>query len=210
MSSLSPSVQDKLVEVEVKFLVSDLTIIRQRLAALGARLVAPRVFERNVRFDTPDEALLHRQQLLRLRQDSRARLTFKGPSAADASSEAKVREEIELEVGDFDRMGLIFSRLGFRPFQTYEKYRETFAWGEVEVVLDEMPFGLFVELEGSEAEIKQAAGALGLEWSKRVLTNYLAMMGLVRERFNLPFSDLTFANFAQRSVDLGELFPRCL
>jgi adenylate cyclase class 2 len=210
MSSSSPSAQDELVEVEVKFLVGDLAIIRQRLAALGARMVAPRVFERNVRFDTPDEALLRRQQLLRLRQDNRARLTFKGPSAADASSEAKVREEIELEIGDFDRMALIFSRLGFQPFQTYEKYRETFAWGEVEVVLDEMPFGLFVELEGPEAKIKQVAGALGLEWSKRVLTNYLAMMGLVREKFSLPFTDLTFANFAQRPVDLGELFPRCL
>ncbi len=210
MSLPSTSAQNGLVEVEVKFLVGDLDVIRQRLTAGGARLVAPRVFERNVRFDTPDEALLRRQELLRLRQDVRARLTFKGPSVADSASEAKVREEIELEIGDFDRMALIFSRLGFLPFQTYEKYRETFAWGDVEVVLDEMPFGLFVELEGSEAAIKRAAAALGLDWSRRVLTNYLAIMGLARERFNLPFTDLTFANFAQQPVDLGELFPRCL
>jgi adenylate cyclase class 2 len=194
----------------VKFLVNDLGAVRQHLAAMGAALGVARVFERNVRFDTPDEALLRRQELLRLRQDVRSRLTFKGPAGEDAASEAKVREEIELEIGDFDRLALIFQRLGFRPVQTYEKYRETFHWQSVEVVLDELPFGQFVELEGPEVEIKQAAGSLGLDWSNRVLANYLALMELARREFDLPFSDLTFANFERRPVDMSRLLPICV
>ena len=47
-------------EVEVKFLVDDLGALRTRLAKVGAQLIGPRVAERNVRYDTADEALLHR------------------------------------------------------------------------------------------------------------------------------------------------------
>ncbi len=199
------------LEVEVKFLLADLAAARRRLMAIGAQPGAPRVHERNVRFDTADEALLARQALLRLRQDTRVRLTYKGLAAQDAASEAKIREEIELAVEDFDRMALIFSRLGLAAVQTYEKYRETFHWRDVEVVLDEMPFGTFVELEGpDDTALMAAAAALGLDWSRRVLANYLALMELARQTFDLPFRDLTFANFAQHPVDMGTLLPVCV
>ena len=200
---------DRFLEVEVKFMLRDLDAFRRRLADVGAEIVAPRVFERNVRFDTADAALLARQQLLRLRQDTRVRLTFKGPVAEDVVSEAKVREEIELEVGDFDRMSAVLQRLGFLPVQIYEKYRETYQWRDVEIVLDEMPFGNFIELEGPGAELKPVAEALGLDWSRRILANYLALMELCRQSFDLPFSDLTFENFVGLSVDMGELLPVC-
>ncbi len=204
-----PSSTEANLEVEVKFFVSDLAIMRQRLERVGAESVIPRVYELNIRFDTSDGGLLQRAELLRLRQDTRVRLTFKGPAAADITSEAKVREEIELEVADFDRMATILTRLGYAPVQTYEKYRQTYHWRGVEIVLDELPFGDFVELEGPEAEIKAAASALGLDWSRRVLTNYLGLMDLCRRTFDLPFTDLTFANFDRIPVDMSRLLPLC-
>lgn len=201
--------KDRPLEVEVKFLLQDFEAFRKRLASVGAEVVAPRVFERNVRFDTADAALLARQQLLRLRQDTRARLTFKGPAAEDADSEAKVREEIELEIADFGQMSAVLQRLGFHPVQVYEKYRETYHWRGVEIVLDEMPFGHFIELEGSGADLKAVAETLGLDWSQRILANYLALMELCRSTFDLSFSDLTFANFAGFSGDMSDLLPVC-
>lgn len=193
------------LEVEVKFLVADLTAVRTQLLTLGATLHKPRVFERNLRLDTADEQLLDRLQLLRLRQDTAVRLTFKGPSAAQAGSEAKVREELEIELDDFDTAVAIFQRLGFAPVQTYEKYRETFRLGELEIVLDEMPFGDFIELEGPETAIKSTAAALNLDWSKRLLTNYLALMERIRVHHNLPFRDLTFANFEAAPYRIADL-----
>ncbi|MCP5095237.1 MAG: class IV adenylate cyclase [Chloroflexi bacterium] len=199
----------KNLEVEVKFLVADLTAVRRNLLSLGATIKKERVFERNIRFDTPDEQLLQRWELLRLRQDSTVRVTFKGPAAEDLTSEAKVREEIEITVDDFDKTGAIFQRLGFIPKQTYEKYRETIQLGNVEAVLDEMPFGDFVELEGTEAEIKTAASQLGLDWGKRVLNNYLGLMGEIKKLHNLPFDDLTFANFKTHPVKISDILPIC-
>ena len=199
------SEQSSHLEIEVKFLVDDLVGWRERLLAAGAVLVKPRVYERNVRLDTADQALLQKWQLLRLRQDTAVRLTFKGPAGDDVVSEAKVREELEVTVGDFDTAVLIFQRLGFAPVQVYEKYRETFQLAGVEVVLDEMPFGNFLELEGSEDGIRTAVAALGLDWGKRLTTNYLAIMAQLKARHNLPFDDITFANFANVVVSVADI-----
>ncbi len=196
---------NKHLEVEVKFLVDDLPALRETLLTQGAQVVKSRVFERNLRLDSAEEGLLQQQYLLRLRQDSANKLTFKGPSAEQAHSEAKVREELEIEVSDFDTTLLIFQRLGYEPVQVYEKYRETFELGELEIVLDEMPFGDFVELEGPESAIRASAERLGLDWQKRLLTNYLALMEAMRDHHNLPFRDLTFDNFADSDLHVGDI-----
>lgn len=195
---------DEQVEVEVKFLLADLQEFRRRLLASGADQRKPRLFERNVRFDTSEETLRANLQLLRLRQDDRVRLTFKGP-VDNADSEAKVREEIEVEVGDFATMSVILQKVGFVAHQVYEKYRETFRLGEVEVVLDELPFGDFVELEGEETAIRVAAESLGLAWEERILINYLGLWHLLRQRHSLPFADLTFENLADLEISAAAL-----
>ena len=195
------------LEVEVKFLVADLTAVRSHLLTLGATLKKKRIFEKNVRFDTPDERLRQELKLLRLRQDTAVRLTFKGPAPANVTSEAKVHEELEIEVSDFHIAAAICERLGFASVQVYEKYRETFQLGTVEVVLDEMPYGNFVELEGPELAIKTAALLLNLDWDKRILTNYLALMGTIKAHHNLDFDDITFANFAGRGISMADILP---
>lgn len=199
--------EDKQLEVEVKFLVADLIAFRERLLADGGSLKKERVFERNVRFDTPDNALLKKGELLRLRQDTAVRVTFKGEVPEDMQSEAKVREELEMNVSDFDTTAQIFERLGFAPVQVYEKYRETFTLDGIEIVLDEMPYGEFVELEGEEVAIKTAATDLGLAWSKRINNNYLGLMADLKQFHQLDFDDLTFANFEGRDISIADIAP---
>lgn len=161
-----------------------------------------------MRFDDARHSLARGQQLLRLRQDDRGRLTFKGLAHRSQDSQAKVREELEVEVSDAAAMAAILQRLGFLPRQVYEKYRETFMLDGVEVVLDELPFGDFVELEGEtvdgpaggardqEAGIRRAAQRLDLDWERRIVDNYLALMARLKQHYDLPFDDLTFDNFA--------------
>jgi len=198
---------DNGLEVEVKFLLKDLTAVRERIIHAGARLTKPRVHERNVRFDTADNALLARWELLRLREDTAVTLTFKRPSAADATSEAKVREETEVHVDDARSMALILEHLGFQPQQMYEKYRETFHLDGVDLVLDELPYGTFLELEGGEEKIRSMAARLNLDWGQRILANYLGIMALLQEHANLPFRDVSFANFENSSVSAWDIFP---
>jgi adenylate cyclase class 2 len=196
------------LEVEVKFLIRDLPALRRRLLSRGATVVGERIFERNVRYDNPDDDLLRRDQLLRLRLDRAAILTFKGePPLGAASLEAKVREELEVTVSDFDTMDLLLQRIGFQRKQIYEKYRETLQLDGVEVVLDEMPYGDFVELEGPEAALRPLAEQLDLLWSRRLLTNYLALMERLKTHHDLPFNDVTFANFATVAATIADIEP---
>jgi adenylate cyclase, class 2 len=196
------------LETEVKFLLPNLPTLRERLLAAGAHIHKPRVFERNVRFDTVDESLLAHDALLRLRQDTAVRLTLKIPPSADEQSrQVKVMQELEVSVSDFDTMSQILERLGYGPVQVYEKYRETFTLDGVEIVLDQLPYGDFIELEGDEATIRRLADRLGLVWDKRILTNYLALMTQLIQHHKLPFTDLTFANFADQSYHIADILP---
>jgi adenylate cyclase, class 2 len=194
------------LEIEVKFLLSDRNGFRKVLLQAGAKEVSPRTYEKNIRFDTPWQGLLLQGKLLRLRHDVLSRLTFKGESPKDIESEARVREELEVTVDEFETMTLILERVGFEQTQIYEKYRETFRLHEVEIVIDEMPFGDFAELEGNDSDLKRAASKLGLDWKQRILANYLALMAKIKRSYNLPFNDVTFENFDGVDIALADLF----
>ena len=73
------------IESEVKFLMTDLHRLEEKLQTAGAIMDHARVLETNLRFDTPDGTLTSRNQVLRLRKDQRVRLTYKGPANPAAS-----------------------------------------------------------------------------------------------------------------------------
>ena len=182
-------------EIEVKFLVRDLKVIEERLIALGASRSAERVRETNLRFDTPEGELTRRHQVLRLRQDAGAVMTFKGP--AQAGESVSVRQEIEFEVSDFGAAQRLLEALGYVVSVIYEKYRTTYSLGALEVVLDEMPFGSFLEIEGPDsASIQRLAEDLRLDWPARSSASYLALFNQLRAARSLSAQNLTFAELA--------------
>ena len=189
------------LEIEVKFLIDDFNELRDRLLQLGAEIKTPRTYEQNIIFDNAWQGLARQGKLLRLRQDAGARMTYKGGSPYQANSEVRVREEIEVSVEDFARTVAILEKIGFERQVVYEKYRETFCIGKVEAVIDEMPFGSFIELEGSEEEIRSTADILQLDWKKRIIDNYLALHSRLKKRYGLAFDDITFDNY--ESYDLS-------
>jgi adenylate cyclase class 2 len=82
--------------------------------------------------------------------------------AETASANAKIYEESETDVADADNVRMILAGLGFNPVLRYEKIREKWTLLGCEVCLDTLPFGDFVELEGSEDAISACASALAL------------------------------------------------
>jgi adenylate cyclase, class 2 len=191
-----------LVETEVKIAVDSLEDIAGQLEAAGATLVRARVYENNVRYENADETLTPNGIVLRLRQDDTARLTYKAPPSADSDlpDDVLTRFEAEVTVDDFDVMDLILQRLGFHPSVVYEKYRTTYQLGEAEIVLDEMPFGSFIEVEGTEPAIKATLATLGLSGAPRILASYMELFDRVKAAHDLDFHDLTFANFEDIDV----------
>lgn len=194
-------------ELEVKFLLGDKAAVERRLAAASAELVRERTFERNLRFDTPNHQLIAENQLLRLRQDHTVRLTFKGPSQFEDGVFS--RQEIEVGLSDFEAGLRLLKALGFRVIVVYEKYRTTYSLDGLEVTIDELPLGDFLEIEGeSREQIRGCADRLVLEWDAAISRNYLGLFEVCQTKLNLGFRDLTFENFKGIVVapdDLGVL-----
>lgn len=192
-------------ETEIKLKIKDEKAFRRVLKKLGARpQETGRVHEENVIFDTPQGGLAKHGQLLRVRIETpeaggktkkeqakqRVVLTFKRPvvrpMAGDASEVShglhKVREEIEVQVAEAQKLTEIFEGLGMSGWFRYEKYRTTFqlpgskAWARgLLIELDETPIGTFVELEGAASAIDRAAEELGYSKRDYVSKNYLVL-----------------------------------
>lgn len=192
------------IEKEAKFYIRDLKKIERQIKDLGGVIVQPRVFESNLRFDTHKRRLSASHQVLRLRQDTRARLTFKGP--ANPNSEVSARLEHEVEISDLAAGRHILEALGYEVITIYEKYRTSYFLDDVEISLDEMPFGSFMEIEGADTQHIQAmANKLNLKWENRSTLSYLRIFSQVKERLGLSMRDLTFDDFSGLDIQPDHL-----
>jgi adenylate cyclase class 2 len=217
-------------ETEIKVRIADSKEFLRMVKRAGARRPFEgngRVHERNVVFDTPDKALAHRGQLLRIRIETptqrnastfsktnqRILVTFKRPSRSRAAAGSrasglrrhKVREELELEVSDAKVLAEIFEALGMVPTFTYEKFRTTFAFPASQlwargllIELDETPIGTFAEFEGPSQAIDRAAKMLGYSESDYILTNYLRLYFEDCRRRNRKPTDMLFRTSQKR------------
>lgn len=99
---------------------------------------------------------------LRVRRvEGKAILTYKErfPSA----STVKRQREEETRVENAEALAAILAALGLVPALVYEKRRQTWLLAGAVVVIDELPFGLFAEIEGEETAIEEVERILGLE-----------------------------------------------
>jgi adenylate cyclase class 2 len=191
-------------ETEAKFYVRDLKTIRSRLTELNARLTAERVLETNIRFDLPGAPLRAEGRVLRLRRDAQVRLTYK--SASDNEEGVLSREEIEFVVEDYEQAKRFLEALGYEKLVYYEKYRTTYEWNGTMIMLDELPYGDFVEIEGETVEaIRSTASQLHLRWETAIATSYHALFERVRNNLNVAIQDLSFAEFESIKVGAAHL-----
>lgn len=195
-------------EIEVKFLLQDYVSLMQKIADLHLPCSQKRIHEFNLRYDLPDGSLVAQKQVLRLRKDTQARLTFKGPGVME--EDVLLRKEVEVVVSDFETTKRLLEALGYQVVMMYEKYRANYKLDSLVMSVDETPMGLFVELEGeSPAQVRQAALTLGFDWDARINLSYSALLNLFNQTTGHAFRDLSFENFADvegTPSDLGLQF----
>jgi adenylate cyclase class 2 len=186
-------------ETEVKIHVANLDSIAKKLVKLGADCVQERTYERNMRYDTDDKSLTSQGIVLRLREDSGVTLTYKSKGKLERG--ILTREELEVDVSDFGTMEAILGKFGFMPNMMYEKYRTVYVLDNTAIMLDELPYGNFVEVEGEgNGAIEQTLEKLGLTDAERRIDSYVKIFDHVKHHLELEFNDLTFANFADTDV----------
>lgn len=109
--------------------------------------------------------------VLRLRRvGSKAILAFK--ESIPSNSSIKKRKEDETQVDDAEAITAILNSLGYKQAIVYEKRRATWRLANAEVVVDELPFGLFMEIEGEEKAILEAESQLRIQDLTPETTSY--------------------------------------
>lgn len=192
-------------EREVKFYISDIQNYRKLLEKAGAHLIKDRVYELNYRFDTDTNSLKEKRQVLRLRKDDQIRLTFKDQTIF--SEGIADRRELEICVDDFDATLSMLEALGFSVFIIYEKYRTTYHLNQCEVVLDELPFGTFLEIEGVSVESIQATSdLLKLNWNARITCSYLELFTILKNNNKTDAKNILFSEFEDTSFSKRDFF----
>lgn len=173
------------LEVELKFCDVDHEHLRDVLAEHGAQRLG-RYFEENFVFDDEERSLRAQGILLRLRRrQGQAVLTVKHPVQRGGLSEnAKVREELETTVGDFEVLRAGLEALGYRHCFAYHKVREKWAFAGCTVCLDLLPFGQFMEVEGGRAD--ECAHKLGFDPADASTSSYHALNRAFRTANGLP------------------------
>ena len=150
-----------MIEVEKKYRLTkrQRDSVLRRLREIGAKLKGEE-FEENTLYR--GAGLEVGKSVLRLRRvNGQALLTYK--KRFPDSSEIKRQREDETRVDDPEAVNAILDGLGFRPALVYEKRRQTWNLGASEIAVDELPFGLFMEIEGSEEDIISAERKIGLK-----------------------------------------------
>jgi adenylate cyclase, class 2 len=151
-------------EIEVKILDIDKKKVVEKLKALGAK----KTFDGEVHgyfFDFPDSCIRKAKDTLRLRKvGDKSFLTFK---KYVNNRGAKVREEFEVEVADFEAAKKILESVGLSAWMDVRKHRSSYALGGVHFELDKHADQYifvpeFLEIEAKDAAtVRRYAGLLG-------------------------------------------------
>ena len=149
------------IEIEKKYKID-----KKLLVELTAKL---RELNAEFRSEVFEENYLHRggvlderNAVLRLRKTNEKTIfTYKEKVVND--SDFKHQIEFETEVSNVEATESIIEKLGYKLAVVYEKHRKTWHLNNVEVVLDELPFGYYMEIEGSIEDIQEAEKTLAIE-----------------------------------------------
>ncbi len=180
-------------ECEAKLRVDSLDAVRGRLRMLGA-VDRGEAFERNWVFDREGGELFREGTLLRVRNagGEGGILTVKRKTSCGSF---KNREEVESVVDSAETLVRQLEMTGFHVSGRYEKFRETWLWGDAVVSLDECPeIGCFVEIEGTTETIRRVAADLCLDPEKHLDGSYLELWRThLLEKGENGMRDMTFA-----------------
>jgi adenylate cyclase class 2 len=174
-------------EVEVKIIAIDSGKVEEKLKSLGGS----KTFDGDVEtafFDLPGNPIAQANNLLRLRKKGdKCELTFKKFVADEG---AKVREEYEVLVSDFDAARRILESIGLVEFQRMKKHRISYTLkdgvtADIDRYREELSYiPDLIEIEGKDiATLRSHITLLGFNpedaksWTTFDLLNYYSGKG---------------------------------
>ena len=140
-----------------------------------------RSYEKTMQFDHPCEGMSFyskeidgrfRIRLTESKDSSKCMLSWKRRLPDTIKSEINKEEEVELSIlpNEYENLMFIVEKvLKMKPIESYERYRTRFTNDEIEISIDEYPFGIAFEIENKSHDgqpmkiVKKWVEKLGLD-----------------------------------------------
>jgi adenylate cyclase class 2 len=177
------------IEKEIKIGVRNPKELLSLLSQKGAKKVGEG-FQRTTRMDTPRLDLEKRGTFLRVRTGGKDIVTLK--KKIKTTGEVFERQELETEIKDPELLADIFANLGFTKRFIMEKYRLDYEYKGTKISLDELPFGMFIEIEGEPENIKNVADELNLDLSNKIVVTYWDLFEDYKKKMNQKGENIVF------------------
>lgn len=177
------------IEKEIKIKVKDIQKLDELLKKHGAKFKG-KSFQRTIRFDTPNLDYEKKGTFLRVRSGHGNTVTMK--KKIKSTGNLFERIEIETEVEDIEKLRNIFNELGLTKEFIMEKHRTNWSLNGAEISIDELPFGIFIEIEGEERIITNTTKLLGLDLNKKITITYWDLFEGYKKEKGIVSQDITF------------------
>ncbi len=173
------------IEIEAKLKVDSHKAVEGSLSIHGAHFLAKQK-QTDFYFDDSKSSFTKEDKCLRIRKESvrgkdKYFLAYKGPKQ---KSNFKKRQELEVEVSDFDKSKEILQVLGLRQAIIVEKTRRLWKLNNCLVALDKVKkLGNFVEIEGPNNKlIGKVKNLLGLKNLIHIRQSYADLLSQKQKR----------------------------
>jgi adenylate cyclase, class 2 len=161
------------IEKEIKLKVKNFPKLISYLEKHGA-IFLNKSKQKTVRFEKPNGELRKKGFFLRVRSGEKNIITLK--EKIKSNKKVKVRKETEFEIKDVDKMTYILQKLGFNYLCIMEKFRINLKYKDAILSIDEIPFGIYLEIEGTEKQIDTISQELGYKPEERILLTYWELL----------------------------------
>lgn len=149
------------ISKEVKFELKDNEDIIRKLRKKRAVLIGG-FKEKTTRYDDENGNYEKDGKFIRVRSGLKNIISFKEKLDDSKDDTILKRNDIEVEIGDISKMQYILEVMGLKKTFTMEKYRLKWKFEDVDLNVDELPFGLFLEIHGEEEQIAKVMEELEL------------------------------------------------
>ena len=158
-------------EIEVKFKIDEEDKIKEKLMNLGVSLCEP-YKQTTYGFFSVDS--IERGIFPRIR-DEKNNIVLTVKVKPKKETNYFERMEYSMKIGNAKEGEDILRVLGFDDIRVFEKIRQEGELLNTKIVLDELYFGNFIEIEGEKEDIENVIIKLGLDNKERITKAYLAL-----------------------------------
>lgn len=182
------------MEYEVRFYFSTekLNDIILKLKNIKELKMNERSYEKTTQFDHPDEKSSFysneidgrfRVRVTKNETNSKCKLSWKRRIKSTLSTDVNKEEEVELTIkyDEYENLMFIINNvLKMKSIESYERYRTIFTNDDVEISVDEYPFGIALEIENKSND----------KDPEEIVKNWAELLGLnIKDAYRLSWDD---------------------